>query len=850
MKPWHRMLCALALTVAVWLPLSWPLPARFGEAIPVGASKRDGFEHNLIHMQAGDHLQFIYYLWLASDYLSGKTPFFYNLYEFNTGDDTERYRPGSYYFPFSLLYALLYGATDRVIAWNAMCLVVLWLGCWSAWLLARRYSARESSAALAAAFAILFPYQWIQLMGGSPAGFGMALVPLLLLGLDRAVRDGRASGGWLAGLAIFSAALTDTHAVFFGVLAIPLWCLIAFSQREAFAFRSPSAWFRLARPLAPVLLLALLAFLHTKSGTRHVSQSHTAGGRTVNEVLLYAPHPHGLWTWKQTEVSYHIYFGFAAAALLLAGGALLLLRARRDRRPESRRKAVLMGALGLSTIFIVWLALGPNGPPGGLVYRLARDFVPGYEMIRQPAKIFLLLPALLAVAMALSADALADRLRPRGARGLALALGAVLFAEYFFQVKPVLSLMDSGNAAYAAVARDAGDRGEKPRALILPLWPGDSHQTSVYQYYASLYRIRMVNGYRPYVPREYVRDVFERYKGLTQGAATDAQLDALLARGIGHLVLHEDMYPEQVSTFPVATALARLLNHPRLAFLGQDGSTWAFRILPEAAPHPAAIGADWVFHFPPRNIELERQLLTNAAIRQADDASAGSFVRLEGPARLALKPITSIAPPDTRWWLRLRGEGTLRLARSVDGAPMEPLDQPVHSAPWTWIEAPAGAWTDTATVGLELSCASGWVEADVAKFGAGRWPAPAPGETIRIPAPCFFHAGHIDLASGEVRYRPERDRKGIVFYGPKLPLPPGAYAIHIDAETGAAATGHAGYWVAACPEGTELARADMRAAHPMRMDVEIPANHPFLLAFVYAGEEPVRIRELAIERLR
>ena len=846
-----RLILALLLTLAVWFPITWPLPSHFSEAIPVGASKRDGFEQNLIRMQAGDHLQFIYYLWIASDYLSGKTPFFYNLYEFNTGDDAERYRPGSYYFPFSLAYALLYWATDRVVAWNALNLFVLWLGCWSAWLLARRYTARESIAALAAAFAILFPYQWIQLLGGSPAGFGMALIPLLLLGLDRAVRDEKRSGGWLAGVAIFCAAMTDTHAVFFGILAIPTWCLLAFSQRDGFAVRSAAAWFRLARPLIPVAVMVLLAFLHTQSGTRHVTQSHTAGGRSVNEVLLYSPHPHGLWTWSQTEVSYHIYFGFVLTALLLAGGVLILGRARRDRSLDYRRRAVLIAALGLATIFIVWLAMGPNAPPDGLLFRWARRLIPGYGMIRQPAKIFLLLPALLTVALTLSLDAVADRLRLRSTRGLALAVGVLLFAEYFFQVKPVISLMDSRNAAYAAVAHDAVEHAEKPRALILPLWPGDSHQTAVYQYYASLYRIRMVNGYRPYVPQDYVRDVFEQFKSLTQGSATEAQLDALLVRGIGHLVLHEDMYPEQVSTFPVATALARLLNHPRLALLGQDGPTWAFRILANPDPRPTALATNWVYHFPPRNIEMERQTHTNSVVQFESEASAGSFVHLAGNARLTVKPLTSIAPPNTRWWLRIRGEGDLLLQRSIDGTPLAPLTVPVAAAEWSWIEFPAGEWPETATAGLELSCPTGHVDVDVAKFGAGKWTTPAPGEAIHIPAPCFFHAGHIDLATDTVQFDPTRDRKGIVFYGPKLPLAPGTYRIEVAADVESAASGYAGFWVAACPEGNELKRADMRATdRPLRIEVDIPNNQPFLLAFVYAGEESVRIRELSIARLR
>ena len=45
-------------------------------------------------------------------------------------------------------------------------------------------------------------------------------------------------------------------------------------------------------------------------------------------------------------------------------------------------------------------------------------------------------------------------------------------------------------------------------ALGLPLFPGDSHQSSLYEYYMTQSRVPMVNGYSPVVAKPYVEKVF------------------------------------------------------------------------------------------------------------------------------------------------------------------------------------------------------------------------------------------------------------------------------------------------------------------------------------------------------
>ena len=82
---WKHLGLSFAVTLGVWLLVAWPLPRYVGAGIPAAAHREAADVQPLI---PGDHLQFMYYCWLAGDMVAGQTPLFYNLYEFNTGNDT------------------------------------------------------------------------------------------------------------------------------------------------------------------------------------------------------------------------------------------------------------------------------------------------------------------------------------------------------------------------------------------------------------------------------------------------------------------------------------------------------------------------------------------------------------------------------------------------------------------------------------------------------------------------------------------------------------------------------------------------------------------------------------------
>ena len=141
-----------------------------------------------------------------------------------------------------------------------------------------------------------------------------------------------------------------------------------------------------------------------------------------------------------------------------------------------------------------------------------------------------------------------------------------------------VSLLPGPNAAYAAAVSDAEARGLVPRALVLPIWPGDSSYSSIYEYHAMRAGLRMLNGYAAVTEPAYVERVFRRFETMTEGDFTDDQYAALRKTGVTHVILHEDAFPAKVSLFPFGATLRRHLANPRLRLLSHSSGAWTFAV--------------------------------------------------------------------------------------------------------------------------------------------------------------------------------------------------------------------------------------------------------------------------------
>ena len=597
---------AAVAAAALYVAFLWPVARHAATDIPRTSRIAAADPGRRVPLAPGDHLQLLYHFQLVAQMTRGEIPPFANPWEFNLGEDART--PDPYYAPFSLLYAALERPLGPAGAWNATQLASVLVGALLLLAYARRYGGQRGPLIAIAAMlaALCVPYRWETLAGGSPTGFGMAWVPGVALGLDIAVRDRRASGGLLAGVMLLLCYTTDLHCFLFAGLAAPLWCVVA-----ALAVSRPAPVRPTLLALAPFAACGAVALAIARHLRRAYAATDAAGGRTIADLrgplwdALLDPTSGSLMA-PQFFLGWGLVLAVLVAGLIAAWRAFSPTRLRREPPPggglstgHGRRAAAAAMLLALAVAFAILLAMAQRGPMLGLVLRAVRKLVPPFRMVRQPIKVFCLLPTILAPLFAWMLSELACRFdghrrssAPGGGRRaipsslfFAIALPIVCLIPVFRSMRASTCVLPrEPNAVYAAAVADAQSRGETARALVLPIWPGDSSWSSLYQFHAASTGLRMVNGYAAVKTPGYVEDVFGRFQTVTQGELTDDDLAALVRYKVNTIILHEDAFPEKVSPAPVGTTIRHLLAHPSLALLAQDGPVWAWRIMDAPSP--------------------------------------------------------------------------------------------------------------------------------------------------------------------------------------------------------------------------------------------------------------------------
>ncbi len=871
------ILISVVVSMAVYCVVTWPLAAEFHAGIPSSNRPEAGGARYMI---PGDHLQFLYQLWMLADAFTGGTPLFYHVYEFNQGNDQALYNPGSYYFPFGFLYAAGYALGGRVVGWNLMLCLTVWLIYLSTWLLVRRFTRSALTAAVASLPSILLPYFYVSLLGGSPTGMGVLWVPLIFLGVDVAIRDQKLWGGVLAGFLLFICSWVDLHVFFFVFLATPVWALMcAMLSRPGLLARLRVTYL----PVVWIFVGMIGAYLQTSLIKATLDDTLQSKGRTLNESLGYALQANGWFNLALDNRDNIIYVGVVAGLILLIGWVLLgwdWLRGTRageegnlpltppgrgskNGAPPWRGQGwvLRLGASGAPfwtfCMFLVViagimvLALGPNTPfdPNHHLWKALRAVIPPYRMIRQPAKIFCLLTPFLGIALALALDRMNGVSRRRSWR--VLLAGVVIagfMVDYGRRLEPTICLLDYEQGGYRAVAVDAAKSGRENRALAIPLWPGDSHWNSITEYYATLHRTRMLNGYSPSVSRQYFTHVFLRFEAINMGLINDDILDGLLAMRIGYVILHEDAFPPKVSPFPVSQTLDELRRHPRLRFLAKDKAVWAFKILESGEPcktglrrgGPLLTGWQW-----------DACDVAGGSATVVDEGT-NIFMRLPAPdGRIQLDPRTVYPVEGLRYVASVRGEGVLS-GSCGSGLSGDCFSVKVSTTgAWTWVELPvpelpAGRQTFVGPVFTNLS---GCIDISMITLMGRDWQWLKPGEAMRIPAKAFCYTAYSDPDSEQVQLEVDRVQAGCAFYAPVVPVLPGRYLVTLEYDSEAPAGTGLGVWTVLRSDGKERVAREVVVGSAVTVEYRLERPRPLRFEFDYNRAAGMGIRAVKVERV-
>ncbi len=324
----------------------------------------------------------------------------------------------------------------------------------------------------------------------------------------------------------------------------------------------PRPRLRALLPVAGGLLLAVAWVLLVKKVFFAGSIAH--GGRTIQDVKLFSPHLADLYT-RGADV----YLGLVPLFLILYM-LVVILRQFTGREPLYDRLHLSLALLFAVTFLLAFL-LGAGLSFGySSLYIPFFNWFPFFNYPRVPDRIMTI--AFLAGAV-LSGFAVRDillRFREEGTGrlipyGFILLLAGITWYDFGAHRPVALSNLDRGQTVYTYIREHIDDK----LLLELPLWPGDSHQSSLYEYYITLDRVRRVNGYTPIVTREYIEQVYKPLSTLNRGFLDRSQYKLLRKMGVRFITVHDnpDVFPAKVSPYPPLVTVRHLMSSPFLEYV-------------------------------------------------------------------------------------------------------------------------------------------------------------------------------------------------------------------------------------------------------------------------------------------
>lgn len=363
--------------------------------------------------------------------------------------------------------------------------------------------------------------------------------------------------------------------------------LYIFSHRKKIVFRNDSleGFKKDLKALTPFFILGILTISYTYFVKKFLfGISVASGGRGLEEIGLFSPTYQDLFIKDNPLSEKFIYIG--PFVLLLGIGAILWIFLKRQKdidRIKERINAVFYGSVFL--IFYI-LSLGPNFraiPLYDLLYR----FVPFFSYPRVTGRMVILSFLALSVLGGYAIKYILD-ISPafKGIKGNILSRGLRLFVvvliffsiliDYFPSRPRGISLLSKGHGVYEILKRNL-NRDEV--LLELPIWTGVTSWSSIYQYYITLYRHKIVNGYSPAVSKKYIETIFNPLYFTNFGEIREEQYNLLKRLRVRHIIFHEEAYPSKISPYPPSLTLRNLKVSNYLRVLKEEDPMTLFGVL-------------------------------------------------------------------------------------------------------------------------------------------------------------------------------------------------------------------------------------------------------------------------------
>lgn len=370
-----------------------------------------------------------------------------------------------------------------------------------------------------------------------------------------------------------------------GIAIIALCCVIALKGyrlfsvrgllRERFLEASPLLKQRLFKTILPFLLMCSLTIVWALYTRSHLETSIASEGRPITQIMKYSPEISDFFKRHNRSVEKNIYLGLIPFSLACVS---LFLK-----RMEERRNILFFGAFFIVSFI---LSFGPNLRPYIHLYNILYDHLPFFNYPRVAGRMITITAIMMVILSGYGLKWLVTssplpiplpKGERDGVRGRYLFIG-LIFIVTFLDFLPFslrgISIPSSGNAAYEEVRKNIGNK----KVLEIPLWPGDSAWTSVYQYYVTLYRYHMINGYDPGVSKRYIDEIFGTLYPVNFGELKEREYLFLKKLNVRYIVMHEEEFPRKVSPYPFRSSLDNMKRSPYVAYIKKDEQLYLFKL--------------------------------------------------------------------------------------------------------------------------------------------------------------------------------------------------------------------------------------------------------------------------------
>jgi len=352
------------------------------------------------------------------------------------------------------------------------------------------------------------------------------------------------------------------------VIATKIWLLRSYlpSMLKIFAVETRKRK-KMIFPTFPLIFsMGAIVYWIYSSKVGEIAPTIAGGGRTIEDVSKFSAH--------LTDLSLplsNVYIGVVPA--LIGAGVLLKILISSS---SNIQRFQFVDQVSLLRLFYMLIALSclilSLGMALGQIslYALFFHYFPFFNYPRVSDRIITL--SLFALAIVVGFVVKGFQLRWQDGIGRA-AVSLLIFSAIGFQLidysifMPMgINILDRGQDIYTYVKENID---AEELLLEIPFWPGDSHQSSLYQHYIMLDRIPRLNGSSPLVLKEYIETVYEPLASINQGKLDKKQFELLHGLGVKYITVHnnKDVFPAKVSRFLPLNTIRRLQNSPFLEWV-------------------------------------------------------------------------------------------------------------------------------------------------------------------------------------------------------------------------------------------------------------------------------------------